>query len=422
MKFVLSAMTVFLASMFEPLHRALFNYMARTGMILGANTLTSLAGDIYKAADVVGRELVGILPSVTLNGNASERAAKGDTIRSHFTRTPSVSSSFAPSMAIPEGTDQTVDNKTMTVSQYASVQIPWTGEDIKHVNNGSGFETIYGDQIQQAMRAISNAIESYAWGVAYKGASRAFGTAGTTPFASDFDSIAEVRQILVDNGCPMNDGQASLVINSAAGTKLRNLAQLQKVNESGSSSLLRQGELLNLQNFMLKESAGIGTHTKGAGVGYDVNLTAGYVAGDTSIVLDGGTVNTTGIKAGDVVTFAGDANKYVVNTGTTATGATIVLNDPGLRGTLADTVEMTIGDSYTGNLAFHKSAIEVVVRAPALPNGGDAAVDTMTVQDPWSGLVFDIALYKGYQKMMLEIRCLYDAKVWKPQHIATLLG
>jgi len=71
---------------------------------------------------------------------------------------------------------------------------------------------------------------------------------------------------------------------------------------------------------------------------------------------------------------------------------------------------------------FHQQAAELVVRAPALPNGGDAAVDVMTVQDPWSGLVFDIAAYKGYMKSMFEIRCLYGAKVWKPEFIATLLG
>lgn len=388
-----------------------------------ANTLTDLAADIYKAADKVGRELIGLIPSVTINGDASTRAAKGDTIRSHFTRTPTVNETDTPAMTIPEGTDQTVDNKTLTINRYASVQIPWTGEDQKHVDNGSGFETVYGDQIQQAMRAIANTIEAYLWGVTYKGASRAYGTAGTTPFGSDFSEIANVRQILVDNGCPANDGLLSLVINSAAGTKLRNLAQLQKVNESGGSTLLRQGTLLDLQGFMLKESAGIGVHTKGAGTGYDVDLGAGYDLGDTTIHLDGGTVNATGIKAGDVVTFAGDANKYIVNTGTTEVEADIILNGPGLfTATLADAVEMTIGNSYTGNVALHKSAVELVIRPPALPKGGDAAVDTMTVQDPWSGLVFEIAVYKGYRKTMMEVRCLYDAKVWKSNHVATLLG
>lgn len=387
-----------------------------------SNTLTDLAADLYKAADVVGRELVGLIPSVTINAGTQE-VAKGDTVRSHFTRTPTVNTSFAPAMTIPEGTDQTVDNKALQLNQYASVQIPWTGEDIKHVDNGSGYETIYGDQIQQAMRAITNTIEAYLAGIIYKGASRAVGTAGTTPFASNFDLIAELRQILVDNGCPMEDGNSSLVLSSTAGTKLRNLANLQKVNESGNDSLLRRGTLLDLQGFMMKESAGIGVHTKGTGTAYDINNGSGEAVGQTTITLDGGTTGANGILAGDVVTFASDTvNSYVVKSGLLAASGDIVLNDPGLRVAVADATEMTIGNSYTYNVGFHRSAIELVARPVAVPLGGDAAVERMVVQDPLSGLAFDVSVYKGYKKAMIEIGLLYDAIVWKPQHVAILRG
>lgn len=386
-----------------------------------ANTLTNLAADIYKAADMVGRELVGFIPAVTINGDATKQAAKGDTIRAAFTRTPTVSTTYAPSMTIPEGTDQTVDNKTMTLDTFANVQIPWTGEDIKHVNNGSGFETIYGDQIKQAMRAITNNIETAIGSAAYVASSRAYGTAGTTPFGSNFSEIAEVRQILVDNGCPM-DGNMSLVINSLAGTNLRQLGQLQKANEGGGTDMLRQGTLLDLQGFMMRESAGVASHTKGAGTGYDF-AAAGEAIGQTTLSVEGGTVNSTGIKAGDVITHAGDTiNKYVVGTGLTSTSGDIVINNPGLRIAGVDANEITVGDSYTANLAFHRSAIELGIRPIAVPAGGDAAVDMMTVQDPWSGLVYTIALYKGYKKAMFEVSCLYGIKAWKSEHIATLLG
>jgi hypothetical protein len=46
----------------------------------------------------------------------------------------------------------------------------------------------------------------------------------------------------------------------------------------------------------------------------------------------------------------------------------------------------------------------------------------MTVQDPFSGLVFELAVYKGYMKTMIEVRALYGVKVWKPNHVALLLG
>lgn len=384
-----------------------------------ANVLDFLAADLYKAADIVGREQVGVIPSVTINAG-SERAALGDTVRSHFTRKPTLNTSYTPSMTIPEGDDQTVDNKTMTIDQVANVQIPWTGEDIRHVNNGAGFETIYGDQIAQAMRTITNAIEAHVATKAYQGASRAVGTAGTTPFGSDFDIVAEARQILVDNGTPM-DGQVTMALSTTAGTKLRNLAQLQKANEAGGDQLLRQGTLLDLQGVMLKESAGIQLHTKGAGTGYLAN---GALAVDAkTIAVDGGTVNTTGIKAGDVVTFAADTvNKYVVGTGLTAVSGNIVLNETGLRSAIPDNNALTIGNSYTGNVMFHRNAIELVARAPEQPFGGDAAVDRMTVQDPFSGLIYEIAVYKGYGKTMIDITTFYAAKVWKSDFVALVLG
>jgi len=248
------------------------------------------------------------------------------------------------------------------------------------------------------------------------------GTAGTTPFASNFNTIAQARQILVDNGMPADDGRVSLVINSLAGTNLRNLAQLQKANEAGNDRLLRQGVLLDLQGAMLRESAQVQAHTKGAGTGYDINNGSGEAIGQTTLTLDGGTVNTTGIKAGDVVTFAGDTNAYVVNTGSTATGGDIVIGSPGLRIAAADATEMTIGNSYTANVMLHQGAVELAMRAPASPAGGDAAVDVMTVQDPHSGLVFEISAYKGFKKAMFYVAAVWGKKAWKPDGIAILMG
>lgn len=384
-----------------------------------ANVLTDLAADIYRAADIVGRELVGVIPSVTINAG-SEGAAFNDTVRAAFTAQPTLNTSYTPSMTTPEGDDQTVTNKTMTIDKVANVQIPWTGEDIKHVSNGAGYETIYGDQLAQAMRTITNAIEGHAAATLALGASRAIGTAGTTPFGSNFDVIAEARQILVDNGMPL-DGQATVAMNSSAGTKLRNLAQLQKVNEAGGDSLLRRGELLNLQGLMLKESNGIAAHTKGTATGALVN--GALAIGATAVVFDGATAGSTGIKAGDVITFAADAvNKYVVETGLVGTSGTITIAAPGLRVAIADNNAITVGGSYAGNVAFHRAAVELVVRPPAQPFGGDAAVDRMTVQDPFSGLVYEIAVYKGYGKVMFDVTTFYAAKVWKPDFVATLLG
>jgi hypothetical protein len=191
-----------------------------------ANVLTDLAADIYKAADIVGRELVGVIPSVTINAGSQEAAAQGDTVRSHFTRQATVNASATPSMTIPEGDDQTVDNKTMTVSQIASVRIPWTGEDIKHVNNGSGFETIYGDQIAQAMRGIVNAIETNVATVDLPEAHPAL-LERQAPRLSGHHTASSTRRgkSLQTTECRPTMDVVSLVMNTSAGVNFRNLVQ-----------------------------------------------------------------------------------------------------------------------------------------------------------------------------------------------------
>ena len=382
-----------------------------------ANVLSNLAGDIYVAADVVGRELSGAVTSVTLNANDSERVAVGDTVRSHFTR-PATSVDNTPSMTIPEGNDQTVDSKIATITKSKGVQVPWTGEDVRRVNNGSGFSTIYGDQIAQAMRALVNEMEVDTMTEAYRNASRVVGTAGTTPFASNFDIVAEARQILVDNGAP--EGDTSMIINTLAGTKLRNLAQLQKASEAGTDTLARQGVLLDLQGLAMKESAGVQTHTKGTGAGYLVN--GALAVGATAITVDTGTGT---VVAGDVITFTDDTvNSYVVSSA--LAGGVITIAEPGLRVAIPDNNAITVGNNYAGNVAFHRNAIELIVRPPSVPivagNASDAAIDAITVQDPRTGLVFEIRAYVGFQKAMFNVTAAWGVKAWMPKYIAGIRG
>lgn len=383
-----------------------------------ANVLTNLAGDIYKAADIVGREQVGLISSVMMNDKGSEAVAVGDVVRSSFTR-PVTSVNFTPSMTIPEGTDQTVDNKTLTITKQKMVPIPYTGEDKRHLNNGIGFETVYGDQIIQAIRTIVNEAEVDLYNELTTQASRAVGTAGSNPFATTTDLIADARQVLLENGAPVMSAEMSVVLALSHGTALRKISSLQKVNESGNESLLRNAILLPLQGFNLKETGAASLRTKGTGAGYTTN-TAGYAVGATSITLITGTGT---INAGDIVTFAGDTNKYVVATGIGAPG-TIVLGGNGLRQSIpAAATAVTVGNSFTGSIALHRNAGELVMRpVSGVGVGQDAATDAMMVQDPFSGLNFTVATYLGFGKQLITVSAAWGVKCWKGDFVAEIIG
>lgn len=384
-------------------------------------TLTGFTELIYEARDIVLREPVGFATSVLVN-SGSEGVSLNGTVKSFVAGQPTLNTDHTPSMTIPAGDDMTSTVEEMTIGQVARINIPLKGETVRQLDNTVGRQNFVNNTLAQGIRKIVNAIESHVGTVAKNGASRAVGTAGTTPFASSHALIPQANQILTDNGAP-NDGQRSLILSTGAATNLKLLSHIYKVNENGSSDTLRNGVLLDIDGVSIKQSAGVASHTKGAGTGTLVNNASGEGIGEVTITYDTMTVNTTGIKAGDIITHASDTvNKYVVKTGSTSTTGDIVLANPGLLIAAANNDALTVGNSYTGNILCHRSAIELVMRPPAMPDGGDAADDRMTVFDPNSGLVFEVALYRGYGMNLMEIVCYYQAKVWKPELVATLLG
>jgi hypothetical protein len=376
-------------------------------------TITNLVPDLYSALDVVSRELVGFIPSVS-SDMTFERAAVGQTVRSPVAPAASAGD-ITPGVTPPDDGDQTIGNVSMTITKARRVPIRWNGEQSLGLdNNGPGRSTIMRDQFAQAMRTLCNEVEADI-AATYASASRAYGTAGTTPFASTLGDAAQVRKILADNGAPLGD--VSLVMNTSAGAALRTLGQLSKANEAGTIALREQGTLLNIYGMSLRESAQVSSATAGTGASYVTNTGSTYAIGTTTIAVDTGSGT---VLAGDVVTFAGDANKYVVTTA--LSGGSLTIAAPGLKQTLADGVAMTVVATSARNMAFARSAIALATRAPALPGEGDSADDRMVVTDERSGLSFEVAMYKQYRQVQYEVSLAWGVKAVKPEHMAILLG
>ncbi len=376
------------------------------------NTLTNLIPTIYAAADIVMRELTGFIPAVTLDANG-EQVAKDQTLR--YPIVPAIAASdIVPAATGPDPAAMTIGSDFMTISKVRSVTFFWEAEEQKAL--GGLYDIILRDQFAQAMRTLTNEVETDLAGL-YVAASRAYGTAGTPPFSgTDLSDPANVLKILLDNGAPNSDLQ--LVLNTTAGAKMRALAQLTKANESGSTELLRRGVLLDLFSFAVRESAQVKTHTKGTGAGYLVNNAAGLAVGETTIPVDTGAGT---ILPGDIVTFAADtANKYVV--ASALSGGSFKIAPPGLRVAIPDNNAVTVGNNYTPNLGFSRSAIHLLMRVPAMPAGGDAADDVTVITDPQTGISFQVAMYRQRRRIAYEVGLAWGVKAVKSEAIATLLG
>jgi len=382
-----------------------------------ANTLTNLTPDLYAALDVVSRELIGLVPAVSRDSGV-ERAALNQTVRS-FVAPASTASDITPGQLPADNGDQTIGNKTISITKSRYVPVRWNGEEQKGMNTGPGYNQILQDQFKQAFRTLANEIEVDLAGLFAK-ASRSVAPSGTNLFdAANYLDAANVAKELNINGAPMED--RSLVLSNSAAARFKGNATYTQANTAGSDEMLRQGVLLDQFGMMIRESNQIQVDAAGTASSATTD-NAGYSIGDTVITLASAGTGT--ILAGDTISFAGDANLYVVESGDAdvSNGGTITLAAPGLKVAMsAATKAITVNASVERNMCFSKNAIHLVTRVPARPIEGDSAEDVMIIQDPRSGLAFEVAMYKEYRQVKFEISIAYGFEMIKPEHCVLLI-
>ncbi len=383
-----------------------------------SNTLTYLIPTLYEALNVVSREMIGFIPAVFRDSNVS-RAAKNQVVNIPIAPA-ATTEDITPGVNPADSGDQTPTNVQLAMTRFKASPVRWEGEEQMAVGSTGLYNQLLADQFAESMRALTNLIEVDLFTTAKTNSSRAYGTAGTTPFgiAGDLSDLGQLALILDNNGCPVSSRQ--MVLSNASIANLRGKqSTLFKVNEAGSSDMLRDGMTDRLQNFAIRQSGGISLHTKGAGTSYQTNGAA--AVGATTIAADTGSGT---LLAGDIVTIANgtpaDSNKYVVNTA--LSGGSFSIGKPGLISSHVDNDGITIGNNYTGNFGFHRNALVLATRLPAVPTDGDSADDSMVVTDPVSGISFEIRIYRQYRRVKFEVCIAWGYGAVNGQHIATLLG
>ena len=383
------------------------------------NTLTNLIPTLYEALDVVSRELVGFIPSVTRDSQLA-RAAIGQRVYSPVA--PAATAGDVKANTVPpDDGQQSIGNISMEITKSRYVPIRWQGEESMQMNSpgGLGVKTLMRDQFAQGMRTLCNEIEADLAGL-YLYGSRAIVPNDTSIFKANLADAANARKVLMDNGAPTSE--LKMVIGTDAGAALRSQATILSVIPSA-QDMATQGVLINAAGFQIRESAQIKSPAVGTASGAKVG-TAAHPVGATSIAL--ASAGSGSIVAGDIISFAGDPNYYVVVTGDddVSGGGTIVIAEPGLRVAIAENAApaITVRTKANRSMAFARSAIVLATRMPALPEGGDMGVDRTTITDPRSGLSFEVSKYLQYRQVRYEIAIAWGVKAVKPEHIAILAG
>ena len=364
--------------------------------------------------DIVSRELVGAIPAVTRDMSA-ETAAIGEEIKFLITSSAGTQDVVA-GMDVTEGSGETLGKRVLKITKAKKADpIVWTGNEQVMVRGI--LNQVLVDQTSQRIRALVNEIETDLCNeiaASAIGIGNTVGTAGTEPFTTDLKLLTAGLKKLKDKGAPTGDLQA--VLNTTAGMNLRNLSQLQKVNESDDRSLLRQGLLGNLMGFGIRESAGYSEHTAGTAAGYLVN--GGAKAGETEVTIDTGSGT---FKKGDFVKFGSSTKVYVIKDDVASGGTVLKLVSP-LQEDVADNSAVTNNGNYFVSGEFDRSSVWLATRNIPVPEGGDKAIDRYVVTDPISGLSMTAALYPGYYQNQIEISVAWGVGVIKPEHTIAIVG
>lgn len=389
-----------------------------------SNTLTNLIPTMYEALDVVSREQVGFIPAVTRNTGV-DRAAVNQSVRVPIVPATTAEAANTPAVNAPDTGDQSIDNVEVKITKSYHIPVRWNGEETRGLNNAGTYNSINRDRFVQAFRRLSNLIETDLAST-YKYASRAYGTAGTAPFANAnyLKDFAQPMKILDENGAPSDDRH--MVLDNTAMAVLRGERnELFKANEAGTDELLRNGIVTRVMGLNIHQSGQVALHTKGTAASATADSTD-YPIGTTSITL--AAAGSGNFVEGDMVNIAGENNGiwYGVRTGVTGTGSggTLVLNAPGLRiAQTTNTSNVTVPSAnWRANLVFHRSAIVLATRPPALPEGGDSAADVQMITDPISGITYEVALYKQFLQNVIHVRLAWGWQAIKQEHIAVLFG
>lgn len=380
-----------------------------------ANVFTALAPVLFSAAQEVSAEPFGVIDSISARFD-DKRVALDDAVRVPIAA-GGEPVDFVPGNVTPQGDSDTASEVDVRIT--AAMKRPWylTGEQRRSLENAGTDKEWLRQKVMQEMRSLRNRAEADCAKAIVAGASRAYGTPGTTPFASSLDDLLGVRQILKDNGAPMADLQ--FICNTSAETNLLKLTPIQQAYAAGSDEERRLGIVKPQFGFRVGTSAQLVKHVKGSGALYTVNALTPMPVGSMASTVAGAAAEGT-ILEGDIISFAGDQeNKYVVGQGVTGTAQALKIGRPGVRVHIPAGDAITVLDSYTPSLAFERGAVVGIMRPPVMPE--NPTIQQALISDAF-GMTYLILEMAQYGQVSWELHLAWGFKVVQSEHVALLLG
>lgn len=371
---------------------------------------------------VLDRILAGVLPTLRQNcvmprlvnsAYSSEAGSQGSTMEVSVP-VAVAAAAVSPSNTPPDTAGVTPTAVTIALDKWYEAGFFMSDKDLKDVRDG-----VVNGQMEECVKSIANQVNSDLL-LLYKDVYGYVGTAGTTPFATGLDEAAAARKVLGQQLAPRTNLRG--VIDLAAEANFSLVPNVLRANERGDASTIREGSIGRVLGIDWFPDQAVVVHTSGTASGATTDAT-GYAAGLKTITL--ASAGTGSILVGDIITFAGDSQTYVVTSGdASVAGGGTVSFEPGLAIAIAaSTTAITLKQSGAQNLVFNPFAFAFVNRPF---NGGilagRSAGTFSSMQDPVSGLTLRVELTREHKRDKLAFDMLYGVKTVRRELATRMAG
>lgn len=381
-----------------------------------ANDLTNIMPQILAAGLRTLRE-TAVMPRLVNFDWSTQAAQKGETIDVPIP-TAVGTRDVAPSNVPPVPVDFTPGVIQIPLDKWRQTDpIFLTDKDRTEIDAGRHFLPM---QMAEGIRSLGNFVNETLLAEFVK-VFEFTGIAGTTPFGSspNVTDATNPRKILGRNLAPFNDRRG--VIDFDAEANMLSLAQFHEAEKVLSSRVVIEGEIGRKYGIDWIAESAIPTHIAGDDGG-SATVDGVHAIGVTIVAIDDMTFTTGTYFLGDIISFAGHSQTYVVTALATADGggnANITIQPP-LVAALADTEAVTQEADHVVNLIFQRDAFALAMRPLSSDTADGARI--MSLTDPVTGLSLRLEVSRQHKQTAWEFDVLFGVQTVRPEFAVRLAG
>ncbi len=381
-----------------------------------ANTLTNIMPKILARGLLALREQA-VMPRLVNGSYSTEAAQKGDTIDVPLSSSLTATD-VTPAQVPPAAVDSAPTRVQINLNKWKQARFHLSDKEMVEIDRNRHFMPL---QTTEAVRALANQVNADIH-AEYTGIYGFTGTPATTPFGTDTSDAINARKILNQQRSPRDNRRGVLDFDAEANALA--LAAFADAEKTGENGVKIEGEIGRKFGIDWVTDDNVVTHTAGSLTGTIVTQGAAAL-GAKSVTLVTDAAEAVNLVAGDIVTFAGDAQTYVVtaalNIGAATTGA--LSFEPGLAVAQVGGEQISVKATHVVNLVFHRDAFAFANR-PLADSTRDLALGSqvLTMTDPQTGISLRLEVSRQHKQVAWDFDLLYGVKLVRPELATRIAG